>query len=216
MPIAEAHVATDRPGRYLVQLCRHFSNKGRHLGHRPRTHHGGDASAGAHTPSEIRPEKISVEWSDTHGVLSLPWGRCTLQATPGTLTLHVEATDEENLRRLQDLATAHINRFSRRDPLSVDWRRSEEPAVRPDETARTPSGPGGEAPAARPWHRRWPGIAAVGAVVVGVTVHLGLGGAVLADTRWTGWAIGFVVAAILVKVAVVGGLAVRHRRRRTG
>jgi hypothetical protein len=35
---AEAHVETERPSRYLVQLCKHFENKGRHLTHRPRNH----------------------------------------------------------------------------------------------------------------------------------------------------------------------------------
>ena len=38
MLTAEAHIPTDRPSRYLAQLCKHFANKGRHLGHRPRTH----------------------------------------------------------------------------------------------------------------------------------------------------------------------------------
>ncbi|MGW0840961.1 DUF2218 domain-containing protein [Streptomyces sp. NPDC002787] len=28
MPIAEARVETERPSRYLVQLCKHFSDKG--------------------------------------------------------------------------------------------------------------------------------------------------------------------------------------------
>ncbi|NUO42937.1 MAG: DUF2218 domain-containing protein, partial [Streptomyces sp.] len=31
---AEARVETGRPSRYLVQLCKHFDNKGRH----PVTH----------------------------------------------------------------------------------------------------------------------------------------------------------------------------------
>jgi hypothetical protein len=32
MLTAEARVQTDRPGRYLTQLCQHLSNRGRHLG----------------------------------------------------------------------------------------------------------------------------------------------------------------------------------------
>ena len=32
MLTAEARVETDRPGRYLTQLCQHLSNRGRHLG----------------------------------------------------------------------------------------------------------------------------------------------------------------------------------------
>ena len=32
MLTAEARVETDRPGRYLTPLCRHLSNRDRHLG----------------------------------------------------------------------------------------------------------------------------------------------------------------------------------------
>jgi hypothetical protein len=48
------------------------------------------------------------------------------------------------------------------------------------------------------------GLTAAGALVV--AVHLGLGGSVLAAPRWTGWAIGSVLVAILVKVVVLGRL----------
>jgi hypothetical protein len=115
MLTAEARIATERPGRYLVQLCKHFDNKGRHLGHRPRTH----------ALPEVRPDQIQVEWTDSEGTLRLPWGQCTLQAVPGTLRVRVEADDQENLGRLQDLVTTHIGRFSRRDPLRVEWQPSE-------------------------------------------------------------------------------------------
>ncbi|WP_406449502.1 DUF2218 domain-containing protein [Streptomyces sp. NBC_01622] len=74
MHTAEAHIATERPSRYLVQLCEHFDN--------------------------------------------------TLRATPGLLRVRVEAGDQENLGRLQDLVTTHIGRFSRRDPLRVEWQPS--------------------------------------------------------------------------------------------
>ncbi|WP_326724801.1 DUF2218 domain-containing protein [Streptomyces sp. NBC_00243] len=210
MSIAEAHVETDRPGRYLVQLCRHFSNKGRHLGHRPRTRHGGDGSAGTDPSPGFRPDEITVEWSETHGVLDLPWGRCVMRAGPGVLTLRIDAADEENLRRFQDLLTAHLDRFSRRAPLTVDWRRPEEPAVQPETARPVP----GTAVARRRWHRGWTGFGAACAVIVAVALHLGLGGAVLADARWTGWAIGFIVTAVVVKVAVLSVFAVRHGPRR--
>jgi hypothetical protein len=111
MPTAEARIPTDRPGRYLVQLCKHFTNKGRHLTHRPRTH----------TLPELRPDQIQVEWTDSDGTLRLPWGQCTLQAVPGALRVCAEADDRENLERLQDLVDTHIARFSRRDPLRVEW-----------------------------------------------------------------------------------------------
>jgi hypothetical protein len=50
---SEAHVETDRPSRYLGQLCRHFNHKGRHLSHRPQapTVQPGDASGRAPAPT---------------------------------------------------------------------------------------------------------------------------------------------------------------------
>lgn len=214
MLTAEAQVETDRPSRYLVQLCKHFDNKGRHLGHRPRTHRGEDAQAPSetHMPAAVRPDQIQVEWTDTHGRLRLPWGTCTLETGVDVLILHAQSPDEESLRRLQDLVTTHLTRFSRRDPLRVDWQPSEA-SVDTNATARTTP----EHSAVRRRRRGgWTGVAAVAAVAAVVAVHLGLGGAVLADTRWTGWALALAVTAVVVKVGIVGGLAIRRGRRRTG
>ncbi|MDH6218083.1 DUF2218 domain-containing protein [Streptomyces pseudovenezuelae] len=131
---AEAHIETDRPSRYLRQLCKHFANQGRHLGHRPRTHaaNNGDsdiddteARTDNHTSAGTRPDQIHVDWTDTDGTVQLPWGTCTLQAVPGELTLRAQSPDEEGLRRLQDLVTTHVHRFSGRDPLRVDWQRTQ-------------------------------------------------------------------------------------------
>ncbi|MBC9713214.1 hypothetical protein H9Y04_11600 [Streptomyces sp. TRM66268-LWL] len=49
-----------------------------------------------------------------------------------------------------------------------------------------------------------------------VAVHLGLGGAALADTRWTAGTVGLVAAAVAVKLTLLGGFTVRRRGRRTG
>jgi hypothetical protein len=68
MLIAEAKVATERSSRYLVQLCRHVTKVGR-----------------------ARPQmQAHVEWSDDRGVISFDWGRCTLRADQGVLTLRAE------------------------------------------------------------------------------------------------------------------------------
>ncbi|MFJ9374799.1 DUF2218 domain-containing protein [Streptomyces sp. NPDC101455] len=197
MLTAEARIPTDRPGRYLVQLCKHFDNKGRHLTHRPR----------AHTLPELRPDQIQVEWTDSDGTLRLPWGQCTLQALPGMLRVHVEADDHENLERLQDLVSTHIGRFSRRDPLRVEWR---SPGADVD-------APPGEA--AVPRRRRTNSrtrFIVIGVAVVAVALHLALGGTVLAHTPWTGWVVGFLVTVVAVKAALVGGLALRRHRSRIG
>ena len=99
MLIAEASVATERSGRYLVQLCRHVTKVGR-----------------AHPQLQAH-----VEWSDDRGVISFEWGRCTLRADPGVLTLRAEAPDEESLQRLERRVADRLEQVGRRDRLTVTW-----------------------------------------------------------------------------------------------
>jgi hypothetical protein len=122
MLTAEAHVQTEHPSRYLVQLCRHAQQVHR-LRHRPRAHDGGDAQP---------PPKVQhVEWSETRGLISFGRGQCTMQATPGTLILHAEAADEENLQRVQDIVAKDIERFGQRDHLKVNWQLPEASTAQP-------------------------------------------------------------------------------------
>jgi hypothetical protein len=119
MLTAEARVRTEHPSRYLVQLCRHAQQVHR-LRHRPRAH-GGDAQP---------PPKVEhVEWSETGGMISFGWGQCTIQATPGLLTLRAEAAEEDSLRRVQDIVAADIERFGSRHQLTVTWQRPGAPAT---------------------------------------------------------------------------------------
>jgi len=209
MPTAEARVETDRPERYLAQLCKHFNNKGRHLGHRPRAHHGGDAQALREMQAVAA--LAQVEWSDTEGVISIPWGQCTMLAAPGVLTLRVEAADEENLRRLQDLVAGHIERFGRRDELRVTWQQVEAPTNLPGKAVSgVPAPERGTGTEKRGWRGRTTVLTAVVALVL--AVHLGLGGVLVANWQWTGWAAGGVLAVVLVKVVVLGGFAVQRGR----
>lgn len=131
MLTAEAHVQTEDPGRYLARLCRHSSQMGKHLRHRPRTHDGAGAP----------PEMWHVEWSDTHGSLILNWGQCTLQAIPGTLSLRAEAADQENLTRIQDLVAGRLEKFGRRAQLKVNWHLTYDPQVAPGGTTGTAAPP---------------------------------------------------------------------------
>jgi hypothetical protein len=125
MLTAEAQIDTERPSRYLVQLCRHAAAMTGTHGHRFRIHAGGD-------PLARREVQIRAEWSDTHGSVRFdPWGQCTIQATAHTLMLRVEATDEDNLRRIQDVITSDLDRFGRREHLTVNWHRPDTPSVAP-------------------------------------------------------------------------------------
>lgn len=111
MLTAVAHVPTANASRYLVQLCQHATKISHRLGHLHAT--------------RARPEVLDVDWSDTHGTLSLSWGQCTLDADPTTLTVRVDAVDEEKLRQIQDVIAADLGRFGRRDQLSVTWQPGE-------------------------------------------------------------------------------------------
>jgi hypothetical protein len=116
---AEAVVQTANPARYIARLCRHASQMsthadrpGRHLRHRPRGQRG-----------DAPPEVLRAEWSDTEGTVILNWGQWTLQAAGRTLTVRAEAADEHNLQRIQDLLTARLEGFGRREHLRVNWQR---------------------------------------------------------------------------------------------
>ncbi|MFN2517576.1 MAG: DUF2218 domain-containing protein [Jatrophihabitantaceae bacterium] len=125
MPTAQGHVATARPSRYLVQLCNHANKIGSARGHRRRAHAGSEGPA-------FGDVQVSADWSETRGTISFtPWGQCTIQATLDALTLHVEATDDYGLRRIQDIIARDFDRIGRRDKLTVDWRRPETPGGEP-------------------------------------------------------------------------------------
>jgi len=127
MPTAEAQIETERPSRYLVQLCRHAAAMTGPRGHRRRTHGEGDGD-GDGDALALREARVRAEWSETRGVVDFaPWGQCTLAASADLLVLHVEAADEESLRRIQDVITRDLDRFGRRDHLTVNWHRPEAP-----------------------------------------------------------------------------------------
>lgn len=114
MRTAESRIETAQASRYLTQLCQHakkFSSKFGH-GHLRALHGGGGGP---------RPEIRQVDSTDTDGTLTLSWGTCTLHATPDALTVHVTAETDENLVRIQELITADLERFGRREDLTVTW-----------------------------------------------------------------------------------------------
>ncbi|NUP46850.1 MAG: DUF2218 domain-containing protein [Catenulispora sp.] len=65
--------------------------------------------------------RVTIEWSNTDGVIEFGPGRCTLHATADTLTLSVEADDPQQMRRVQDGITRRLERIGRRDQLTVVW-----------------------------------------------------------------------------------------------
>jgi hypothetical protein len=117
MLTAEARIDTERPSRYLVQLCKHAAAMGATQGHGPRVH-----LRGLLTRREVQ---VHAEWTDTHGTVTFtPWGRCTLTADATTLTVRIDAADEDDVCRIQDVITRNLNRFGRRERLTVQWHRT--------------------------------------------------------------------------------------------
>lgn len=88
---SHAEVATEKPVPYMRQLCKHF-------GHRT------DASFG-----------------EDSGFIQFEFGRCELHARNGTLALEVSAPDPESHERMERVVGSHLERFGRRDGLSVEW-----------------------------------------------------------------------------------------------
>jgi hypothetical protein len=113
MLTAEADIRTEHAATYLARLCGHAGKMGTagRLAHRRPSHAPGD------TPPEVR----RVECSGTEGTVSLSWGQWTMRAYPGRLAVRAEAADEESLRRIQDLLTSRLQKFGRREHLTVAW-----------------------------------------------------------------------------------------------
>lgn len=77
--------------------------------------------------SEREDLDVQAEWSDTRGTVTFtPGGTCAITADGSVLTLRIEATAEESLRRIQDILTRDLDRFGRRDRLVVNWQDSQD------------------------------------------------------------------------------------------
>lgn len=192
MPTAEAQVETDRASRYLVQLCSHTSQMSR-LRHRAAVGHGGGRMV-----SEVQ----DVDWSDTVGIVRFTGGQCTLRAGSDALTLLVEADDEETLQRLRAGVAGRLEKIGRRDGLKVTWRQADGATG----SVRAPEGPEGSGAKRRATTL---GLVAGGALVV--ALHVGLGGAALSASAWTGWAANGVLALVALKLVFMGAHVVLGR-----
>lgn len=93
MPAITSHaeVATDKPVAYMRQLCKHFGHK------------------------------VDASFGEDSGYIQFEFGRCELHAVDSTLSLEVRATDPESHERLERVVGSHLERFGRRDELSVTW-----------------------------------------------------------------------------------------------
>lgn len=190
MPIAEARVRTDDPSRYLAGLCKQPGPTDGHMALLIRLHGGGR-----------RPRIRHAEWSGTHGTVDFGSGRCTLNAGPDSLTLRVEATDEDSLHDIQDLIAGRLRRIGGHDVPPVTWKPAGTADQEPGDPAHGAPVPAeGSAP-----RRRRATLGAVAVIALVVAVHLGLGGLLLVSGPWRHWVLGALVAVVLAKAAHVLG-----------
>jgi hypothetical protein len=120
MPASHAHVPTSRATRYLAQLCSHGRLMSRLTRHRAPGH-GQDQDHGAGHGNDGAPPAATATSAGAEGIIDFGWGRCTLRATDGELTLHAEAEDPRRLRQIEDGVAARLQRIGRRDQLTVTW-----------------------------------------------------------------------------------------------
>ncbi|KAB8185256.1 DUF2218 domain-containing protein [Microbispora catharanthi] len=200
MPTLHAQIQTERAGRYLAQFCRHAAAMGG--GHTARLH--------PHGPAARREVRVAAEWSDTSGTVTFTrWGECTLTADADTLTVRIDARDEEGLTQIRDIVTRDFERFSRRDPLTVTWLRQETPGALFRHTgAVTSKSRRGLLRSGRQT------VVLALAVALLIGLHVGVAGTVIAESRWTAAAVDIAVALIVLKIALItwARLRVRHRK----
>jgi hypothetical protein len=150
-----------------------------------------------------------VDYSETVGTVRFADGQLRMRASADTLTLRVEAADDDALRRLQDGVAARLNKIGRRDHLTTTWHMTESP-VPPVNTQSTEPAPE-QGTRKRLWPRRLTvmGLVAGGAVVV--ALHLGVGGAAVAAAPWTEWVGGGLLVIILAKLVFIASHVILGR-----
>jgi hypothetical protein len=88
---SQATVATEKPVPYMRQLCKHFGHK------------------------------VDAAFTDDSGYITFEAGRCDLKTGDGELHLTVTADSEEGRERLRNVVGSHLERFGKRDELTVSW-----------------------------------------------------------------------------------------------
>ncbi|MCP1468810.1 hypothetical protein J3E64_000477 [Sphingobium sp. OAS761] len=88
-----AQVPTSSAGRYLQQLCKHWSHK------------------------------FETDFDAATGSIAFPMGAIRLAAGADTLTVTIEPQNGADVERFKQVVADHLDRFAFREaPLHFDWR----------------------------------------------------------------------------------------------
>ncbi|MGV1008452.1 MAG: DUF2218 domain-containing protein [Dermatophilaceae bacterium] len=90
---SSAHIATDRPERYVKQLVSHLGRK-----------------------------LTTSVTDDGVGTITFPDGQCVLSSHPGFIDAQASGADAQTLAVVEDVVARHLVRFGSPGELSVTWR----------------------------------------------------------------------------------------------
>jgi uncharacterized protein len=93
MPVATASVPTANAGKYMQQLCKHWSHK------------------------------LEVDLSEERGVVKFQTAVATFEPADDALLVTIEGEEAEAVERMKGVVASHLDRFAFRDaPLPFDWK----------------------------------------------------------------------------------------------
>jgi len=85
MPIAKASVPTGNAGKYMQQVCKHWSHK------------------------------LEVDLSEQKGVVKFPTAVATFEPGPEALQVTIEGEEGEAVERMKGVVASHLDRFAFRE-----------------------------------------------------------------------------------------------------
>ncbi|ENM5912844.1 DUF2218 domain-containing protein [Vibrio mimicus] len=90
---SKAILQSEHVAKYLVTLCRHFARK------------------------------VPATWDEAHGRVEFPAGITTLTVCEQsqTLTFVCQGESEQKVAAQQAVINAHVDMFSRRESITLDW-----------------------------------------------------------------------------------------------
>ncbi|CAH1539132.1 Enterobactin receptor VctA [Vibrio owensii] len=84
-------IESEHAAKYLVTLCRHFARK------------------------------VPATWNDEKGLVTFPVGNTEFKLEGERLLIICEAGSEESLEKVKGVVSVHVEMFSRRETLKLNW-----------------------------------------------------------------------------------------------